>query len=115
GNVDRDVAAARARAVLDAAGREDVPVLLGEAGASGPAPRVRPVRPPLELSGAFRGSMAPKSAPASGRALTDLARGSPAEITLVALAPLTTIARAVAIEPDLPRLLRGLVVMGGAI
>ena len=42
------------------------------------------------------------------------AQASPGELTLVALGPMTNVALAVLREPDLPRLLRRLVIMGGA-
>ncbi|MCZ7415708.1 nucleoside hydrolase [Streptomyces sp. WMMC897] len=48
-------------------------------------------------------------------ALTDTARRRPGEITLVTLGPLTNIALALRLEPRLPRLLRRVVVMGGAV
>lgn len=51
---------------------------------------------------------------AAAVALARLARERPGELTLVALGPLTNLALAVRLEPDLPRLLRRLVVMGGA-
>ncbi|MCO5220908.1 MAG: nucleoside hydrolase [Thermomicrobiales bacterium] len=38
----------------------------------------------------------------------------PGEVTLVCLGPLTNLAIALNVEPELPRLLKGLVVMGGA-
>jgi purine nucleosidase len=42
------------------------------------------------------------------------ARRRPGELTLVTLAPLTNVALAVLREPDLPRLLRRMVIMGGS-
>jgi purine nucleosidase len=44
-----------------------------------------------------------------------LARANPGELTLLALGPLTNVALAVLLEPDLPALLRSIVVMGGAV
>jgi purine nucleosidase len=46
--------------------------------------------------------------------LIRLAEASPGEITLVALGPLTNVAVALARQPELPRLLKSVVVMGGA-
>jgi purine nucleosidase len=58
------------------------------------------------------------SQPLSDRHAVDLildeARRRPGEVTLVTLGPLTNLAIAVLREPDLPRLLRGWVLMGGA-
>lgn len=47
--------------------------------------------------------------------IVDAARRRPGEITLVAVGPLTNIAAAIALEPELPGLLSGLVVMGGTL
>ena len=48
-------------------------------------------------------------------ALVRFANESPAELTLVALGPLTNLAVALSLDPDLPRKYRRLVVMGGAV
>jgi purine nucleosidase len=48
-------------------------------------------------------------------ALTRLASEMPAELTLVAIGPLTNLAMAVRLDPGLPEKLAGLVIMGGAI
>jgi inosine-uridine nucleoside N-ribohydrolase len=47
-------------------------------------------------------------------AIVRLAHGRPGELTLVCLGPLTNLAIALNVEPRLPGLLRGVVVMGGA-
>lgn len=46
--------------------------------------------------------------------IVDMARRYPGEITLVPVGPLTNIALALAIEPKLPQLVKGVVLMGGA-
>jgi inosine-uridine nucleoside N-ribohydrolase len=48
-------------------------------------------------------------------ALVRLANDSPSEIILVAIGPLTNVAVALKLDPDLPRKFKQLVVMGGAI
>jgi purine nucleosidase len=48
-------------------------------------------------------------------ALIRYARMNPRQITLVALGPLTNIALALKLEPRLPHLFKGLVIMGGAV
>ena len=48
-------------------------------------------------------------------ALVRLANESPGELTLVAIGPLTNLALAISLDPDLPRKYRRLVVMGGAV
>ena len=51
----------------------------------------------------------------AAEALVRLARASPGELTLVALAPLTTIASALELDPHLPGRLHHMIVMGGAV
>jgi len=46
--------------------------------------------------------------------LIDAARQSPGELTFIFVGPLTNLAIAVALEPELPRLVQRLVIMGGA-
>jgi purine nucleosidase len=48
-------------------------------------------------------------------ALTRLGRAAPGVLTLVTLGPLTNVAVALSLDPDLPRRYRRLVVMGGAV
>jgi purine nucleosidase len=48
-------------------------------------------------------------------ALARLANESPGELTLVSLGPLTNVAVALSLDPDLPRKYRRLVAMGGAV
>src|SRR5205823_8317192 len=63
-------------------------------------------------------TLPPARASVSPRFAADLlveeARRSPGEIVLVATGPLTNVALAVRRDPELPQLLRRLVVMGGA-
>jgi len=47
--------------------------------------------------------------------IVDAARAAPGEISLVAVGPLSNVAAAMALEPQLPRLLKQLVVMGGTV
>lgn len=116
GNVPAPVGALNALRVLELVGL-DVPVAVGAAkplaqplqtaefvhgddglgGHAGPAPHGRPV----DISAAEQ--------------LVRLARANPGELTLLAIGPLTNIALAVLLEPDLPSLLRSVVVMGGAV
>ena len=116
GNVDARQVAENTRAVLELAGRQDVEVALGRE-----TPLVRPLVTTPETHGP-RGigyaELPPPSRPLSGRHAVDVfieeARRRPGEITLVALGPLTNLAVAVLREPELPRLLKRLVIMGGA-
>ena len=116
GNVDARQVAENTRAVLELAGRGDVEVALGRE-----TPLVRPLVTTPETHGP-RGigyaELPPATRPLSTRHAADLfideARRRPGEITLVALGPLTNVAIAVLREPELPRLLKRLVIMGGA-
>jgi purine nucleosidase len=116
GNVDARQVAENTRAVLELAGRPDVTVAIGRE-----TPLVRPLVTTPETHGP-RGigyaELPPASMPLSDRYSPDLiaqeARRRPGEITLVTLAPLTNVALAVLREPELPRLLRRLVIMGGS-
>ncbi|HEX7492193.1 MAG TPA: nucleoside hydrolase [Candidatus Limnocylindrales bacterium] len=116
GNVDLVQVAENTRAVLALAGRSDVEVAVGRA-----KPLARELVTTPETHGP-RGigyaDLAPAQAPLSARYSPDLiveeARRRPGELTLVTLAPLTNVALAVLREPNLPRLLRRLVIMGGS-
>ncbi len=116
GNVEAHQVAENTRAVLELAGRPDVEVALG---------RTVPLVRGLEITPETHGpkgigyaELPPPSRPLSDRHGADLiveeARRRPGEITMVTLGPLTNLAVAVEREPDLPRLLRRLVMMGGS-
>jgi purine nucleosidase len=116
GNIQARQVATNNRALLDMVGRTDVEVALGRE-----VPLVRPLMIAPETHGP-RGigyaELPPPSVPLSDRHSADLiieeARRAPGEITMVTLAPLTNLAVALVREPKLPRLLRGLVIMGGS-
>lgn len=116
GNVEARQVAENTRAVLELAGRADVEVALG---------REVPLVRDLEISPETHGprgigdaELPPPSRPLSDRHAVDLlieeARRRPGELTLVTLGPLTNLAMAVLREPELPRLLRRYVLMGGS-
>ena len=116
GNVAARQVAENTRAVLELAGREDVEVALG---------REQPLARPLETTpethgprGIGHAELPPARRPLSPRHAADLiieeARRRPRELTLVTLGPLTNLAVAVLREPELPRLLGRLWIMGGA-
>jgi purine nucleosidase len=116
GNVDAQQVAVNTLAVLELAGCGDVEVALGRE-----VPLVRPLITTPETHGP-RGlgyaDLPPPTATLSERHAVDLlideARRRPGELTLVTLGPLTNLAVAVLREPDLPRLYRRYVLMGGA-
>jgi purine nucleosidase len=116
GNVAARQVAANTLAVLELAGRGDVPVVLGAE---------RPLVKALETTPETHGPLGigyaelvpARRALDPGHAadrIVDLARSRPGEITLVTLGPLTNVALALDREPALPGLLRRLFVMGGA-
>ncbi len=116
GNVDARQVAENTRALLELVGRSDVEVALGRE-----RPLVRELVTTPETHGP-RGigyaELPPARTPLSPRHAAELlveeARRRPGQLTLVTLAPLTNVALAVLREPDLPLLLRRLVVMGGS-
>jgi purine nucleosidase len=116
GNVDARQVAQNTRAVLELAGHGDIEVALGRE-----VPLVRPLRVAPETHGpkgvGYAQLPAPR-APLSDRHAADLligeARSRPGEITLITTGPLTNLAVALLREPELPRLLKGLVMMAGS-
>jgi len=116
GNVNARRVAENTRAVLELAGRDDVPVLLG---------REQPLVKPLETTPETHGprgigyaelppARRPLERDEAPARIVELARDRPGEILLVTLGPLTNLAVALEKEPSLPSLLGGWVLMGGA-
>ena len=119
GNVTVAQAARNALYLLSIAGRGEIPVTQGVA-----APLVKGVEaPPDHIHGADGLGNLPQreaihkqlDARSSAQFIVDMARRQPGEITVVAVGPLGNLALALAIEPQLPRLLRQVVIMGGAV
>ena len=116
GNVEAEMVARNTLAVLSLAGREDVEVAVGRT-----VPLVRELRIAPETHGPRGLGYADLPDPAStlsSRHAADVivqeARRRPGELTLVTLGPLTNVAMALYLEPDLPRLYRRMVMMAGA-
>jgi purine nucleosidase len=116
GNAHAAQAASNALQLIEVAGRSGVPVAVGAA---------RPLVQPADVTGLVHGRdglgghAVPHTAGLVGvsaaEQLVRLARAEPGALTVVATGPLTNIALALLLEPRLPRLLRRLVVMGGAV
>jgi purine nucleosidase len=116
GNVGVEKTTANTLAVLDWLGAGDIPVHRGAS-----RPLVRPHRDAVYFhdEGGLGGAQLPPSTRSVGAdrgpaALIRLARLRPRELTLVTLGPLTNLAIALNVEPNLPELLKSVVVMGGA-
>ena len=116
GNVSVDRTTANACKILDVTGK-DVPIFAGSARAM----IARHADASLIHGEDGLGSC---GIPASSRqpadehaaqALVRLANASPGELTLAAIGPLTNIALATLLDPDLPQKYKRLVIMGGAI
>jgi purine nucleosidase len=116
GNISVGQATENTLAVLEAAGRGDVEVAQGAARPLGrdhvPFPVVHGER------GLGRAAPPPPAAAPATRSAVDLivgtARERPREMLLVATGPLTNVALALRAEPELPALLGGFALMGGA-
>jgi len=117
GNVTAALAAANTQRVFDLVHRSEIPIAVGAA---------RPLAQELQTSGRVHGDdglgntnrLPPSRPPVDGSAaeqIVRLARAHPAEFTLLATGPLTNLALALLLEPELPRLIARVVVMGGAI
>jgi len=116
GNVDVDKTTANVLKILDLVG-QDVPVYRGC-----PPPLVAPLFDAASIHGAD--GLGDAGIPASQRqpekkhaalALIDLAKQYPGEISLIAIGPLTNLAAALTLDPDLPHKFADLTIMGGAI
>ncbi len=116
GNVPASTGARNTLRVLEVAGRPDVPVAIGAR---------RPIAQALETAEHVHGADGlgdtaqppPAGAPTGESAaeqLVRMARAEPGELSVLAIGPLTNLAVALLVEPELPRLLRRVVVMGGA-
>lgn len=116
-NRDVSLLTRNALAILELAGRSDVPVA---AGAARPlVERAHPVGQSVHGDNGLGGALmsAPQRAAVEQDAATFLvekARACAGALTLVTLGPQTNVARARALEPSLPRLAPSLSMMGGA-
>jgi purine nucleosidase len=112
GNTDVDTSTLLALDLLRRLGRPDVPVVQGAR-----RPLLRPVHdhPARDRVAGVRERLA-ELRPAPGRAATaivDHITANPGEITLVAIGPLTNVAVALVLEPELTTMVKEIIVMGG--
>ncbi|CAA9579115.1 MAG: Inosine-uridine preferring nucleoside hydrolase [uncultured Thermomicrobiales bacterium] len=116
GNVDVDRTTANTLAVLDWLGADSVPV---HRGASRPLARPHVDAAFVHGTDGLGNAGLPPSPRGVGAdrgpaAIIRLASARPGQLTLVCVGPLTNLAIALNVEPTLPSLLAGVVVMGGA-
>ena len=117
GNAHTATCTMNALRLLEIAGRTDIPVAQGVA-----RPLAMDFRGPADFVHGADGQgdtgLAPPTTATIGvdaaRFIVDTVKAAPGEITLVPLGPLTNIAIALLLEPELPRYLAGIVLMGGA-
>lgn len=117
GNTDAATAARNTLDLLDLLGLQDVPVAVGDRdfltrGYGGGAPHVHGDNGVggVVLPSSPRGTVEQDAA----HLLVSAARQYPGRLRVLAIGPLTNLARALAIEPGLPGLVRDVTVMGGA-
>lgn len=117
GNVPAATAGRNTVTVLDALGLTDVPVWVGAH---------RPLAQPLITAEWVHGQdglgdagVVQSERPVAGHLaaveIIRLARERPGELTLVAVGPLTNLGLALVMDPELPRLVKRVVIMGGAV
>lgn len=117
GNVGVDKCAQNALRLVEAAGCPDIPVYKGAV-----APMLRP-----RINAEFAhgsdgmgdsGMPEPALTVAEGRAaarIVEIARASETPVTILALGPITNVALAILLEPDLKRYVEKVIFMGGAV
>ncbi|CAG7607559.1 Pyrimidine-specific ribonucleoside hydrolase RihB [Leucobacter soli] len=117
GNVHVPLATRNTLRVLDIVGRGDVPVAQGAAGPllGGPAEFAYEVHGDDGQGGAGDDEPVRAAEPRSAvQQIIDTVRAHPGEVWLVPVGPLTNIAAALAVDPELPELVAGVSLMGGA-
>ncbi|MER7014091.1 nucleoside hydrolase [Saccharopolyspora sp. NPDC000359] len=117
GNTDPETAALNTLRVLELVGRSDIPVAIG---ASHGWRGTRHLAPDVHGADGLGGTNlpAPEAAPSTEPAaelIVRMARQDPGAVHLLAVGPLTNLAAALQLEPELPRLVKHVTIMGGAL
>ena len=118
GNVSVELTTENTAYLMEVFGREDIPLAKGAGRALVGEPNYSPFVHGDDGVGnaGFEKAQRVKPVQQSAAELTvELARAHPGEITYLALGPLTNLALALAIDPDLPKYLPRVVWMGGAV
>ena len=118
GNADVATTTRNAFAILDAAERPDIPIALGAAAPlAGPFPGGVPQVHGLDGLGdggvSFTARAAATAPVPAAEFIWQAVAARPGQVTLLALGPLTNLALALRLRPELPRLVGRVVVMGG--
>ena len=101
-----------ASAILKSAGREDIPIYPGVE-----HPLLTPQKQPVAHQSKYLSKWAHETKFPEGQAIEFMRRTireNPNEVTLLAVGPLTNIALLFAVDPEIPKLLKRLVIMCGA-
>lgn len=117
GNVDVPTATRNSLHILDMVERNDVPVAQGAAGPliGGEASYAYSIHGLDGQGNVYDGSAVRAAANVSAAAqIVEIVRSNPGEVWIVPVGPLTNIACALALEPDLPSLVAGVSLMGGS-
>ena len=117
GNVPLSLTLPNALRMLELAGRTDIPVA---AGAEGPLERELITASYAHGNNGLAGVEFPEPttrpvAEAASQLITRLIRGSPGEISIVAIGPLTNLALAFRADPALPSMVKDITIMGGSL
>lgn len=116
GNVDVDTATRNSLHTLAMLGRDEVPVARGAAGPSdgSTAEFAFHVHGDDGQGNAGTGRSVGQPAPVTAaQQIVDAVRAHPGEVEIVAVGPLTNLGEALALDPELPSLARGVTLMGG--
>lgn len=102
-------------AILDLAGRRDIPVHSGESGPIARSLAKAVIHGEHGIEGIDMRATRYALDTLAADKIIEIVRANPGEIRLLAIGPLSNIARAFLKDPQLPGLIRDIVIMGGAI